>query len=94
MKLTYKMKMQAIEDKYYSDVKWEPKVGDYYCICRNDLQLFKIVSENGSDFVIACIDESGKELYRDDFYRINFLNDFGERRVHISDYIFKAYGRS
>jgi hypothetical protein len=90
-KINYKQKLQAIEDKYYSGIKWEPKKGDYYTIIRNDLCLCYISEENETEFEIKQTMD-GKEWFNaGTFSKHTFLKDFGINRVFVSPYIFKNF---
>lgn len=43
MKLTPEQKLEAMSLRFYSCALWEPKSGDFYTTCRNDLELYKVV---------------------------------------------------
>jgi len=45
----YKIKLKAISYRHYFNQKWEPKVGDFYVLDREDLEFFKIASIEPED---------------------------------------------
>lgn len=41
--LTAKQKLYALSGKYYNNIGWLPKKGDYYTSSRHDLELYRVV---------------------------------------------------
>ncbi len=85
-KLTPYQKLQALHDRFYSNLKWNPKKGDYYTTCRNDLELYHILNEDEEFFyTIYCTDptQTTSKWKKDEFT----TKDFGVNRVYVHGYI-------
>lgn len=78
----YQIKLQAVANKHYQGVKWQPKVGDWYTIDRNDLEFFEITSEDDDNFYIEprTIGHSGTSKFPKDGFTDK---DFGVHRCVI-----------
>lgn len=87
-KLTLEEKLQALSSKYYDGLEWQPKKGDYYTTSRNDLELYQIVDENETTFFTSYLDEK-KSPEPHEWSKQKFLQDFGERRVYVPEFILK-----
>lgn len=56
------IKLKAISHRFYQGAKWEPKLGDLYCITRDGLMLCQIVKwENGEISHQTLFDDKGNE---------------------------------
>ena len=86
-KITHKQKLMAIEFKYYQHQKWEPKVGDFYTIVRNDLKLFQIVREENGHFVFICNEYEAEASFPVEGFT---TEGFGPNRVWVPDFIFQV----
>jgi hypothetical protein len=86
--LTEKQKLQALSSKYYDDLEWNPKKGDYYTTSRNDLELYQIVDENETVFFTNYCGEKKTET-PSEWKKEDFLIHFGERRVFVPNFIFE-----
>ncbi len=89
--ITPTQKLAAISHKYYQHAVWEPKIGDYYTIVRNDAKLFQIVGEELMDdvltFVVHCNEYDDANYFR----ARDFTTDgFGLNRVWVPDWIFAS----
>lgn len=84
--LTHYQKLQAMAEKYYSYVTWNPKVGDYYTSSRNDLELYQVVDEDEEHFyTIYCNNPDGvRQKWRKDEFT---TQGFGLNRVHVHHHI-------
>lgn len=85
LNISPRQKLLAIEVKYYQGQKWEPKVGDYYTIVRNDLKLFQIVREDKGEFFFLCNEYEGEGSFPVEGFA---TKDFGPNRVHVPQWIF------
>lgn len=85
--ITLTQKLQAIQFKYHDYQKWEPKVGDFYTIVRNDLKLFKIVREEAGQFFFICNEYDGESAFPVEGFADK---DFGINRVHVPEWIFNT----
>lgn len=87
-KLTAEQKLEALALKYYNCLTWEPKKGDYYTTSRSDKELYQIVDENeNSFFTNYCDKEKFPDSENAEWSKQSFLQDFGERRVYVPDYV-------
>lgn len=83
--LTTEQKLQALANKYYHQVIWEPKKGDYYTTSRDDLELYQIV-DISDEYILTqycTAPDSDPDAWEED----KFLKGFGENRVHVPLYI-------
>lgn len=55
-RLTERQKLQALAMKYYSGIKWEPKTGDHYTTCRDDLELYQVIEATDAEIVTMYCD--------------------------------------
>jgi len=86
--LTVEQKLQALSSKYYDGLQWTPKKGDYYTTSRNDLQLYQIVDENETTlFTNYCGKNKSDQPH--EWSKRKFLEDFGERRVFVPEFVLK-----
>jgi hypothetical protein len=85
-KLTPYQKLQALHDRFYSNMKWEPKKGDYYTTSRNDLELYHIIDEDEEYvYTIYCTDPNQN---RSKWKKSEFTSQgFGPCRVYVHGYI-------
>lgn len=83
-KLTEHQKLQAMAMKYYSGLKWEPKTGDYYTTCRDDLELYRVISAGDNEITTIYCDPE-KQASPSIWLRSEFLapNTFGVHRVWV-----------
>lgn len=81
------IKLKAIAMKYYQHMKWEPKVGDLYCIVRADNEVFEIVDMTKHGVEPAQIhikSRTHRQDYPTIFPKRGFTTkDFGKYRVYI-----------
>src|SRR5271166_3133262 len=54
--LTERQKLQALAMKYYSGLRWEPKAGDHYTTCRDDLELYQVIEATDAEIVTVYCD--------------------------------------
>lgn len=82
--LTERQKLQALAMKYYSGFKWNPKAGDYYTTCRDDLELYQVIEATDAEIVtVYCDPEKIAPPAR--WLRDEFLSPetFGAMRVYV-----------
>lgn len=86
------VKMTAIQMKYFdhSTANWEPEIGDYYTVIRNDLSLFQINRLEGDDLVVKEFSESGAEELRFPWKEFATM-DFHQYRVHVHSALLFEY---
>lgn len=96
MIITHRQKLKACEFRFYQHQVWEPKVGDFYTIVRDDLKLFEITREENGEFFIRCHEpDPVTELptvqdYEQGFAVKGFTTEgFGPARVWVPEWIFK-----
>jgi hypothetical protein len=76
------VKLQALEMKFYSGLKWQPKVSDLYTIARADDEVFEIVDESDSNFYIKT--RTNLQDTPTPFPKGGFTtDDFGKHRIYI-----------
>lgn len=87
--LGLKQKLAALAFKYYSRYQWEPKAGDYYTTCRDDLELYRVVDVTDTDIITNYCDAS-RSTGTSTWPRDEFLSPdtFGYARVYVPDWIF------
>lgn len=86
--LTTNQKLEALALKYYNGLTWNPKKGDYYTTSRSDKELYQIVDENETSFFTTyCDKEKFPNSGNTEWSKESFLQDFGERRVYVPDYV-------
>lgn len=83
------IKLEAIASRHYQGIKWQPKVGDWYTIDRNDLELFEIVGETDVEWLVNPRTEGHSgDLH---FEKLGFTDkDFGVHRCKVLDYRIKS----
>lgn len=88
VELGLKQKLAALSFKYYQHQTWEPKKGDYYTTCRDDLELYRVVDVTETDIITDYCDpsrSSGTSTWTKD----EFLSPdtFGYARVYVPNWI-------
>jgi hypothetical protein len=94
MKLTLEQKLAALAMRFYQHLKWEPKVGDHYCLTREGLELYTINRSDGENFYIRRVYAPGQpegEELADPWPIASFQSGFGENRVYVHPVIFEKY---
>ena len=76
-----KQKIQAMADKFYQGMKWEPKNGDYYTSSRADNELYQIVDEDEESFYTTYCNQNSPLPTR--WYKKDFMVGFYEKRVYV-----------
>lgn len=92
--LTCKQKLAALGMRFYQHYRWEPKVGDYYCLTRDGLELFVINRSDGENFYIRRVFEPGQpegEEQPDPWPIEYFQAGFGDNRVYVHPVILEQY---
>jgi hypothetical protein len=85
--LTIEQKLKAVCEAYYlGGTPWEPKKGDYYTLCRNDLQLYQIIDEDETHLYTVYCHIHNSPVSK--WIKTLFRKDFGTNRVHVPEYIF------
>ena len=87
--LTEKQKLDAMATRFYQQVNWEPKPGDYYTTARADLQLYQVKDIRGGKIYTNFCDKPGS---KDDEWDLEgFTTEgFGPMRVWVPDWVFGA----
>ncbi len=92
MTFSLQQKLAALAMRFYQHMKWEPKVGDYYCLTRDDLELFVINRSDGENFFIRNVyapgQPEGDEL-ADPWPIESFQEGFGDNRVWVHPAVLK-----
>ena len=86
MLFTLEQKMAALAMRFYQGMKWEPKVGDHYCLTREGTELFTITRTDGENFFIQRVYAPGQtesHEQQDPWPIAKFQEDFGVNRVWV-----------
>lgn len=85
--ITDKQKLTAMAYRFYQNAKWEPKVGDYYTITRDDNQLCRIVGESETMFWVKLSWPDGQVSVASEFEKEGFATkDFGLNRIFVPEW--------
>lgn len=85
MKLTHQQKLEAMAHRFYQEVEWRPKAGDYYTTSRADLELYRVV-EVRDDVIVTDYTESSAGV--SEWPVAEFLTEgFGPKRVWVPEWI-------
>lgn len=80
----------ALELKYYQGQAWHPEAGDYYTICRSDLELYQLKEyDHAADTVVFELVSEDQETFPSTLNMEEFYNEFHENRVHVPEFIFE-----
>ncbi|MFY0619050.1 hypothetical protein [Shimia sp.] len=84
MQLTPEQKLAALAHRFYSDVEWTPKPGDYYTTSRADLEVYQILSVSEATVRTSYVPRSAVSTWP----KAEFLaKDFGLKRVWVPDWV-------
>lgn len=86
--LTLEQKLFALKLKYYDNFEWQPKKGDYYTSCRNDLELYQIVDEDENYFFTNYCNPEQTTPKPSQWPKVDFKKGFGEKRVYVPEITF------
>lgn len=86
--LNERQKIAALAMRFYQGMKWEPKVGDYYCLSREGLEMFQITRSDGENFYITKVYDPGQNVtlfgeLQDPWKITDFQEGFGKNRVWV-----------
>lgn len=85
-RLTHRQKLEALAARFYNNLQWHPKAGDYYTTSRADLELYRIVREDDENFYTSYLPEGGTVSA---WPKSEFTEQgFGPKRVWVPPYIF------
>ena len=92
--LNERQKLAALAMRFYQGMQWEPKVGDYYTLTRESLELFVINRSDGENFYIKKVFHAGQpdnqyEEQVDPWPIASFKEGFGVNRVWVHPVIFE-----
>lgn len=81
-------KICALAMRFYQGMKWNPQVGDYYCLTRDGLELWQIRESDGENFFIRKVCHPSQEMLlpqdSNDAWKITeFQSGFGVNRVWV-----------
>ncbi len=82
-KINERQKLAALAMRFYQGMKWEPKVGDYYCLTRDGLELFQIRSSDGENFFLRKVGPNDAQDLSDAWPIADFQTGFGINRVWV-----------
>ena len=83
--LTEKQKLAALALRFYQELPWVPKTGDYYTTSRNDLELYKVVFADEFVVITSYLPLGGPTAEWD---AEGFLtHGFGPRRVYVPEFV-------
>ena len=87
--LTMRQKLSALAARYYSNLQWKPKAGDYYTTGRDDLELYQIVNiSDGNVFTRYCNNKTDSVArWDEDGFT---TKGFGPKRVWVPTWIVEA----
>lgn len=88
--LTRDEKLLAIKLRYYDNLEWIPKKGDYYTSCRNDLELYKIVDEDDNFFMTNYCNPEQTTSNPAQWPKTDFKKGFGEKRIWVPEFVFNS----
>lgn len=77
-----RQKIAALAMRFYQHLEWQPKVGDYYCLTREGLELFQIARTDGANFYISKVLPEFFEM-QDAWEIETFKQGFGDNRVWV-----------
>ena len=80
-------KLLAIKLRYYDGLEWNPKKGDYYTSCRNDLELYQIVGEDENYFETNYCNPIQTTPKPAQWPKVDFKKGFSEKRIYVPDWI-------
>lgn len=92
-----KQKLAALAFRFYQHAKWEPEVGDYYCLTREGLELFQISRSDGDNFYIKRVFAPGQEPSEemsDPWPIAEFQSGFGDNRVWVPKTFLNIYNKT
>jgi len=85
-KLTEQQKLHALAARFYEELEWKPKAGDYYTTSRADLELYRVVDvKDGVVFTEYCT-SPGVNIA--EWPESEFIAEgFGPKRVYVPGYV-------
>jgi len=85
-KLTEQQKLHSLAARFYQELEWVPKEGDYYTTSRADLELYRVVDiKDGKVFTEYCTNP-GLNIAEWDQSEFT-TGGFGPKRVYVPDWI-------
>lgn len=82
--LAEEQKLEALALRYYDQVEWKPRAGDYYTTPRTDLELYQVVKiEDGKVYTRYCHYESELTEWDEEGF---VTEGFGSMRVWVPDW--------
>jgi vacuolar-type H+-ATPase subunit I/STV1 len=83
--LTERQKLNALANRFYNGIKWEPKKGDYYTTSRSDLELYQVVEVTDDKVKTTYLTPNSQisEWDKDKF----LTEGFGANRVHVPNWV-------
>lgn len=86
IEISEKQKLEAMANKFYSGMEWNPKVNDYYTTARADLEVFKVLKiEDGYIYTVMV---GGNQKTPEKWDLNGFTTEgFGPNRVHIQPWV-------
>lgn len=87
--LTAEQKLLALKLRFYDDMEWRPKAGDYYTTSRNDLELYKVVEIKMDYWVYTNYCDPAKTTEQPSEWLVSHFtkSEFGPRRVWVPNFI-------